>query len=256
MATDNVRGLKHFTDYFSDCQGQFVIIGGVATNFFLQEADFEGRVTKDIDLVVLANPNKPFADKLREYIMQGRYQIESDSSGNSRNYRFRKPELVEYPLQIEIFSPLPISLELRDGQQIVPFSTSAGLNSLSAILMDSYYFSLVKKTLVLRNGMPLLSVDGLILLKARAFLDLDARKQKGESIDQKEIKKHRNDVIRLTFTVGEEKFSLPDSIKNDLQTFLEHEQIKTLDLATLQSLVASAESLEEFNGLLIAHFEL
>ena len=123
MTTENVRGLKHFTDYFSDYQEQFVIIGGVATNFFLQEADFDGRVTKDIDLVVLANPNKPFADRLREYVTQGRYQIESDSGGNSRNYRFRKPELAEYPPQIEIFSTLPIALELRKGQQIVSLHT-------------------------------------------------------------------------------------------------------------------------------------
>lgn len=39
--SDTVHGLKHFTDYFSEENEQFVIIGGVATNYFLLENDLK-----------------------------------------------------------------------------------------------------------------------------------------------------------------------------------------------------------------------
>ena len=43
----------------------------------------------------------------------------------------------------------------------------------------------------------------------------------GESVDSGDIKKHRNDVFRLfRMLAPESSFSLPDSIQNDLKTFL------------------------------------
>jgi hypothetical protein len=253
---NDVPGLKHFSDYFLDCNTQFVIIGGVATNYFLIENDRVGRRTRDIDLVVLANPNRAFADKLREYITAGRYQIESDSGGNARNYRFRNPEGSDFPKQIEIFSTAPISLALREGQFIVPFATTPGLESLSAILMDEDYFALVKSTNVIRRGMSLLGGDGLVPLKARAFLDLEQRRRNGERVDVADIKKHRNDVLRLSQTFGLESFELSEPIKKDLRTFINHPDIKALDIGTLLSIVPGVDSVEAVLQLMIEHFKL
>lgn len=251
-----VPGLRHFADYFRGHSDQFVIIGGVATNYFLVENDLVGRRTRDIDLAVLANPNQPFADKLREYVTAGGYQIESDAGGHARNYRFRNPQVVDFPKQVEIFSTAPLSLQLRPGQTIVPFATSPGLQSLSAILMDDDYFTLVKATLVVREGMPLLSSDGLVPLKARAFLDLDRRRRDGERIDGADIKKHRNDVFRLLQTFGLETFVLPESIKTDLRSFANHPEITALDIGTLSSIVPVAGSIDAALGLLVEHFDL
>lgn len=139
--SDEVHGLKHFTDFFTQLSDHYVIIGGIATNYFLGANDLITRRTKDIDLVVLANPNQLFADKIRDYVTQGRYQIETDSTGKKRNYRFRNPGEVDYPKQIEIFSSAPLELALGVDQRIVPFVTSPGLESLSAILMDADYFA-------------------------------------------------------------------------------------------------------------------
>jgi hypothetical protein len=58
-------------------------------------------------------------------------------------------------------------------------------------------------------------------LKARAWLDLMGRKAAGEVINDKTIKKHKNDVFRLfQLLVPETKVELPGSIGGDLDRFL------------------------------------
>jgi hypothetical protein len=253
---DEVHGLKHFTDHFAQLSDQYVIIGGIATNYFLLANDLITRRTKDIDLVVLANPNQVFADRLRDYASLGRYQIETDSSGKKRNYRFRNPEVAEYPKQIEIFSAAPLELILGTDQRIVPFLTSPGLESLSAILMDGDYFVLVKATSFVQEGIPLLSSDGIIPLKVRAFLDLDSRKRQGERIDQSDIKKHRNDIMRLSQTLKIETFKVADSIKGDLRSFLNHPDIVALETTAIESIVEPGFTIEQAKRTLAEHFEL
>lgn len=40
-------------------------------------------------------------------------------------------------------------------------------------------------------------MEYLILFKMKAWLDLSDRKEKGEQVDSKNVKKHKNDVMRL-----------------------------------------------------------
>lgn len=254
--SDKVHGLKHFTDFFAQLSEHYVIIGGIATNHFLHANDLITRTTKDIDLVVLANPNQLFADKLRDYVLKGRYQIETDSAGNKRNYRFRDPQEAAHPKQIEIFSTAPLDLALEPGQRVVPFVTSPGLESLSAILMDGDYFALVKSTNIVQEGVPLLSGDGLVPLKVRAFIDLDSRKRQGERIDQSDIKKHRNDIIRLTQTLSLGVFVIADSIKNDLRAFLEHPEIIALRTDSIESIVEAGFTVDRAKRTLKERFDL
>lgn len=254
--SDEVHGLRHFTDFFAQLSEHYAIIGGIATNFFLLANDLITRRTKDIDLVVLANPNRRFADKLRDYVTHGRYQIEADSTAKKRNYRFRNPRDAAYPNQIEIFSTAPLDLALDADQRIVPFATSPGLESLSAILMDADYFALVQSTNTIQEGVPLLSSYGLIPLKVRAFSDLDARRRQGERIDQSDINKHRNDIIRLTQTLDLGVFKIVESIKNDLRAFLKHPDIVALQTASIESIVEAGFTIEQARQTLKEHFDL
>lgn len=254
--SNEVHGLSHFADSFAQLREHYVIIGGIATNYFLHANDLITRRTKDIDLVVLANPNRLFADRLRTYVMQGRYQIETDSAGRKRNYRFRNPQEEIYPKQIEIFSAVPLELELGEDQRIVPFVTSPGLESLSAILMDTDYFALVKSTSFIQENVPVLSGNGLIPLKVKAFLDLDSRKRLGEKIDQSDIKKHRNDIFRLTQTLSPDVFSIAESIKNDLRAFLVHPDIVALEPSAIESIVEAGFTIEQAKQALKEHFSL
>lgn len=253
---DEVHGLKHFTDFFASLSEHYVIIGGIATNFFLLANDLITRRTKDIDLVVLANPNQRFADRLRDYVTQGRYQIEADSTGKRRNYRFRNPNDPVFPKQIEVFSTAPLELALSADQRIVPFVTSPGLESLSAILMDADYFALVTSTNIIQMGVPLLSSNGLIPLKVRAFIDLDSRRRQGERIDQSDIRKHRNDIIRLTQTLDLGVFKIAEGIKSDLRAFLEHPDIVALEATSIESIVEAGFTLEQAKQTLKEHFDL
>ena len=72
------------------------------------------------------------------------------------------------------------------------------------------------------DGVPTVPVQCLIPLKARAYLDLVARKADGDQIDSRQINKHRNDVFRLYRTLAPDaRFELPVQLQDDLATFLE-----------------------------------
>lgn len=68
----------------------------------------------------------------------------------------------------------------------------------------------------------------------KAWLDLSQRKNRGETIDSKDIKKHRNDVIRLVVNIDSDILvSIPDSIKEDAIRFLDELKNKPVDLKSL-----------------------
>ena len=48
------------------------------------------------------------------------------------------------------------------------------------------------------NGLPWVGEDRLIPLKAIAWLELTARKEQGAKVDAKDVRKHLNDVLRLS----------------------------------------------------------
>ena len=49
-----------------------------------------------------------------------------------------------------------------------------------------------------KHGVTVLDAAYLIPFKAKAWMDLTDRKAAGEHVDSKNIKKHKNDVFRLT----------------------------------------------------------
>lgn len=61
----------------------------------------------------------------------------------------------------------------------------------------------------------------LLLFKAKAYLDLKKRKENGERIDSRNIKKHKNDILRIaTEFVMEQIETLPADIHSDIKEFL------------------------------------
>ncbi len=72
------------------------------------------------------------------------------------------------------------------------------------------------------NDLPLLSPAGLIALKARAWLDLSTRRERGEQVNTEDIKKHRNDVFRLGLLLASDsRFIVPQRVHGDLGRFLD-----------------------------------
>src|SRR5690606_30179501 len=109
-----------------------------------------------------------------------------------------------------------------DGQSFIPIRTNGEAQSLSAILMNLDYYRIVKDFRQVVDDLPMVTPAGIILLKARAWIDLLARRDAGEQIDTRDINKHRNDVFRLSLllSVGE-TFPVPSTVLQDFRTFLD-----------------------------------
>jgi hypothetical protein len=80
---------------------------------------------------------------------------------------------------------------------------------LSAILLDDAYYEFILAGRREVDGLPWVGEDRLIPLKASAWLDLGERQAKGEPIDTKNIRKHANDVLRLSQLLAPDTFAYP-----------------------------------------------
>lgn len=71
-------------------------------------------------------------------------------------------------------------------------------------------------------GLPWVGEDRLIPLKAVAWLELSARKEEGEAVDSKDVRKHLNDVLRLSQLLAQDtRIEVTARIADDLSRFLE-----------------------------------
>jgi len=72
-----------------------------------------------------------------------------------------------------------------------------------------------------QDGLPVLAPEYIVPLKARAWIDLTGRHERGEDVSRDDIKKHRNDIIRLSQLISPaERIALPGSIRTDLTDFV------------------------------------
>jgi hypothetical protein len=217
-----VRGFEKFLEYFSEFIGSYIVIGGTACDILIEEAGLKPRATKDIDIILIVEAlSKEFVSRFWEFVGTGNYEIKEKGEKDRRYYRFIRPTVDEYPFQVEIFSRNPDLLDLKEGSHLTPIPVSEGTTSLSAILLDGEYYKYTIDHSNNDHGLRIANTEALICLKAKAYLDLTKRKSDGEEISDKEIRKHKNDVLRLAALLHEDdKFTLPESLKQDLQTFV------------------------------------
>lgn len=198
-----VHGLIHFSNKLDSYKDHYVLIGGVAGDLLMSEIGGEFRATKDLDIVVFMRPDPNFLNALSAYIKDGDYKNQEKSTGIAQYYRYSKPSKPEFPKQIELFSKKPEDLSLLDGQHIIPLQKTESENQFSGILLEDEYYDLIKNNLTKGEHCNFISALAQIPLKARAFNELRERKTQGEAIDDKDIKKHRNDILLLTQAIPE-----------------------------------------------------
>lgn len=217
-----VRGLVAFKEHFENFTGNYIIIGGTACDIIIEGEGLKARTTDDIDIILVIEALSPeFVQHFWEFIKKGKYQVKEKNDKERKYYRFLKPENNNYPSQIELFSREPDMLDLDEGVHLTPVPVDSEISSLSAILMSEDYYKFTLKHSRVEDGVNRANIEALVVLKARAFLDMKKRKEEGESIDNKKINKHKLDIFRLLiFLTGEEKFELPESIKNDMAEFV------------------------------------
>ena len=82
------------------------------------------------------------------------------------------------------------------------------------------------------NKMP--SSKNVIPFKAKAWMDLTDRKAAGEHVDSKNIKKHKNDVFRLTELIDPTaKVVAPQGVYADIQEFVQRMKNENVDIKQL-----------------------
>lgn len=216
-----VKGLDTFRKYFAEYENQYVLIGGTACDIVFENNDVSFRATRDIDMVLIVEALTPeFGKKFWEFIKNGKYQNKITNKDKPKFYRFDKPEDESYPKMIELFCRS--YFELNEMSRIIPIHIDDTVSSLSAILLDDDYYKILLDGKVVINGLSILRPEYLILLKAKAYLDLKQRKENGENIDSNDIKKHKKDVLKIAAELILNKVDiLPSAVKSDIDMFIE-----------------------------------
>lgn len=218
-----IRGLDIFRDHFAGFTDHYVLIGGAASDLVMDDAGVEFRATKDLDIVLCIEAlDAEFAEAFWAFIKAGGYEIQERSTGKKVFYRFKKPGNEAYPFMLELFSRNPDNLVLGDDSHLTPIPIAEDVSSLSAILLDVDYYHFLHQHKIDIDGVPVVTQECLIPLKARAWLDLSARKEAGEKVDSKDVKKHKNDVFRLFQIISpDRRVELPEVVSADMTRFFD-----------------------------------
>ncbi|MDO9224459.1 MAG: hypothetical protein Q8M09_16165 [Pseudomonadota bacterium] len=157
-----------------------------------------------------------------KFIAAGGYAIrQASDSGRPVFYRFQKPADARFPVMVELFSRAPEGLHPVEGSQLTPIPLDEAVSSLSAILLDAAYYDFIMAGRRVLGGLPWVGEDRLIPLKAVAWLDLQARKSQGAQVDSRDIRKHLNDVLRLSQLLAPAtRIPLVAKIAEDMSRFL------------------------------------
>jgi hypothetical protein len=230
-----VKGLEIFREHFRNYADRYVLIGGAACDIAMTGAGLAFRATKDLDIVLYVEAlDAAFVRAFWEFVRMGGYEVQEKSTGEKQFYRFQKPTNADYPFMLELFSRQPDVLQVAEGSHLTPLPVEEDISSLSAILLDNHYYDFIRAGRQESDGLPMVGAAQLIALKARAWLDLSERASRGEQIDSKTIKKHKNDVFRLYQILDPTSDpEAPETVKKDIREFISRMRVEEVDLKSL-----------------------
>lgn len=231
-----VKGIEKFKEHFKDFEGKYTLIGGVACGLLLDDAGLTFRGTLDFDIVLIVEAmDNLFGRAIWDFIKAGDYEIREKSNGEPEFFRFKNPKDDLFPKEIELFSRKSHVLEYDDSDRLTPIHISDEISSLSAILLDDEYYDFLTGGLTKLGGIQILNYTHIIPFKAKAWLDLKEKRNKGEHVDTKNINKHKNDVFRLSQLItGANSVVLSETIKADMSAFIEAMFKEDVDLKNLE----------------------
>lgn len=225
-------GLSVFKEHFADYTDQYVIIGGVACDLLLSSAGLTFRQTRDIDMVLIVEAlTKEFGEKFWQFIEDGEYSARMRSNQKPEYYRFINPLSPEYPMMVELFARPGSADYFESVGHLAPVHISDGISSLSAILLNQAYYSFMLRGKTVLDGISIVDAEHLIPLKMRAWLDLTDKQREGTHVDDKDIRKHRQDVFRLFPVIDEDAdVKVPAEIYEDILEFVDQMVNVDIDL--------------------------
>jgi hypothetical protein len=228
-----IRGIDKFRQHFAGFEQHYVLIGGVASALVMEAAGLEFRATRDFDMVLCVEALDPaFGKAFWDFVKQGGYQNVQRSTGERIFYRFDKPADPDFPYMLELFSRNPDHIRPAEDSHLTPLPIDEAVSSLSAILLNEDYYNFLHQHIKRIDGISVVSEFCLIPLKASAWLDLTRQVTDGVKVDDKNIRKHKNDVLRLfQVLTPDTRIALPPVVGHDLTNFLRMlQQDSTLDL--------------------------
>ena len=216
-----MKGIDVFKAHFAGFAHQYVLIGGAACDIIMDEVGLAFRATKDLDIVILVEAlDATFGTQFWAFVEAGGYQQRERSSGDKEFYRFQKPANLEFPSMLELFSRAPDTITPAEGSGLTPLPIDEDIASLSAILLDEHYYTALIENRRIIEDVAVLDERLLIPFKAKAHLDLANRRERGEPIDARQVRKHRTDVFRLIQLLPDnERVTLSEPIMADLAAF-------------------------------------
>ena len=238
-----VKGIEIFRDYFQDFTDEYVLIGGAACDISFKNNNADFRATKDLDIVLIVEAlTSGFGERFWKFIQDGGYQNRARSSGKPQFYRFDKPMQAGFPAMIELFARTEYILKEDFG--ITPLHIDDSVSSLSAILLNEAYYKALLQGREVIDGISVLPHSMLIPFKAKAWLDLSERDRRGEHVDSRDLKKHRNDIIRMASELLLERCELPDEVRNDMRTFIDAMNVTDQEIKNLKLYGVKAEDIQ------------
>lgn len=218
-----VNGLELFKKHFTPYVDQYVLIGGTACTVIMQEAGLDFRATKDLDIVLYVEAlHENFFRAFWQFLEGGGYKNKQHSTSKEIFYRFSSPTSRDYPTMLELFSRTPDNVKFSGQGHLTPIPVDEAIASLSAILLNESYYHFIHDGKLTIDGLSILNASHLIPIKARAHIDLADRKKNGENIDDRDIRKHKNDIFRLFQLLSSDtRINLPSPIHNDFKIFLD-----------------------------------
>lgn len=230
-----VNGFDSFREKFKGYEDCYTIIGGTACDVLMNEAGLDFRATKDIDMILLIEERfAEFAAAFWSYVKDGGYKCGWKSSDVPHFYRFTEPQTPGYPVMIELFSRRPDFQIDHPEVHLTPLPASDELSSLSAIMLDDNYYRLMLAGRKTVDGVSVLGAEYLMLFKMKAWLDLRQKKADGSHVNERDLKKHKNDVFRL-FPLAEPtvQIAITSAVKVDVEQFINAMKIDSIDLERL-----------------------
>lgn len=227
-----VNGLETFREKFKGYEDCYTIIGGTACDILMGEAGLDFRATKDVDMILLIEERfAEFAATFWEYIKAGKYRCGWKNSDIPHFYRFTEPQAQGYPVMIELFSRRPDFQIEYPEIYLTPLPVSDEISSLSAIMLDDNYYRLMLSGRRTVDGVSVLGAEHLILFKMKAWLDLQQKKAEGAHVNDRDLRKHKNDVFRLFVLVEPSaRVAVSPPVEADVQEFLRRMPEEPVDL--------------------------
>lgn len=254
-----VTGLNKFRDAFASYTDCYVIIGGTACVAALTGTLMRPRETSDIDIILIVENMTPdFGRAFWNFIKEGGYRPEIRKHSEARNhyelYRFVDPS-PGYPGQIELLSRKSDVFNVPIDMTVEPLPIGDDVSSLSAIVMDDDYYNLTISNSYIEDGIRYANPAALICLKIKAYLNLMAERATGRQVNTKDIKKHRNDVIKLAAIASfPEVINVPESVQSAIIEYVDTLRATLPNQSLEAAIERTSDDIEAFLDVIIETF--